>query len=129
MSDAPSRARQRSPATPEMCEKLSAAAKARWGDPIAGPKWRAAVGEATRSFSLASRARLSEATKARWADPAARERLMVAIRAANANPVVRQRKATATQERWADPAMRERLMAGMTSSQPKRRRKSDNSDS
>ena len=54
---------------------------------------------------------------------------MAGIREANADPVVRQRKAIAIQERWADPAMREKLVAGMTGSKSKRRRKSDIFDS
>jgi hypothetical protein len=57
-------------------ERQRAAAKARWADPIAGAKWRAAL------YNPTSRAKIGEATKARWADPVARERLIAAMRAA-----------------------------------------------
>jgi hypothetical protein len=53
---------------------------------------------------------------------------MAGIRASNADPVVRRRKATAVQQRWADPAMREKLMAAITGAKPERRRRRDTVD-
>jgi hypothetical protein len=57
----------RPPVTPEVRERQSAIAKARWADPIAGAKLRAAL------YSPASRAKMSESAKTR--DVAARERV------------------------------------------------------
>jgi hypothetical protein len=138
LNDVPSLARTRSSVTPETRKRQSAAARARWADPIAGAKWRAAVNEAAKArradptfagplFSSASRAKIGEATKARWADPAAREKMIAKMRASNADPVVRRKRATAIRKRWADPAMREQMLAGMRTT-TKRRRKRDNAD-
>ena len=123
LSDAPSRTtRQQSPATPETRERLSAIAKARWADPIASAKLRAAI------RSPANRAKVGEASKARWDDPAAREKLIAGIRASQADPIYREKKASVTRERWADPATRARIVEGMQG-KPKRRRNRDISDS
>jgi hypothetical protein len=107
--------------TPEMREKRRAMAKARWADPVAGAKWRAAL------FSPVSRAKIGEASKARWADPVARESLITKLRASYADPVLRQKKASATKERWADPSIREKTIAGMKTA-AKRRRNRDTAD-
>jgi hypothetical protein len=71
-----------------MRERQSAIAKARWADPIAGAKLRAAL------YSPASRAKMSEAAKTR-------------------DPAFRQKVGSASKERWADPSMREKIIAGM----------------
>jgi hypothetical protein len=62
--------------TPEMRERLSAIAKARWADPVAGEKWRAALGDPAR------REKVREGTKARWADPSMREKMIMGMRVA-----------------------------------------------
>jgi hypothetical protein len=116
-----SRARPRTRATPEMRERQRAIAKARWADPIAGAKLRAAI------RSPASRAKMSEASRARWADPTARENLIAKFRASYADPAVRQKRASAIKERWADPSVREKIIAGMRAT-TKRRRKRDAAD-
>jgi len=90
-----------------MREKYSAAAKARWADPIEGARLRAAI------RSTASRAKMSEASKARWADPVARENMIAKFRASSADPAVREKLASASKKRWADPQMREKIIAGM----------------
>ena len=57
-------------------ERKSAIAKARWDDPIAAEKWRAALGDPAR------RVKLREITKARWADPTMREKMIAGMRTA-----------------------------------------------
>ena len=113
--------RTRPTATPEMRERYRAAAKARWADPVVGAKLRAAL------YNAGTRAKISEATKARWVDPAARERLIVGIRASQADPVVRQKMASAAKDRWADPETRKKTIASMRTA-AKRRRKRDTAD-
>jgi hypothetical protein len=81
-----SRPSAQSPVTPEMRERQRAITTARWADPIAGAKLRAAI------RNPASRAKVSEATKARWADPAAREKMIAEMRAAHTDPDMRQKK-------------------------------------
>jgi hypothetical protein len=101
-----------------MGERQRAAAKARWADPVAAEKLRGEL------YGPASRAQLGEAMKARWADPEMREKMLAQLRATNADPVVRQKKASAIRERW---AMREKMMAAMRG-KPKRRRNRDTAD-
>jgi hypothetical protein len=98
-----------------MRERQRAIAKARWADPVAAAKWRAAL------FGPAGRAKIGEASRARWADPAVREKMLTKIRASHADPVSRQKKASATKERWADPAIREKMIAGMRTTTKRRR--------
>ena len=83
-----------------MREKLRAIAKARWADPIAGAKLRAAL------YSPASRAKMSEAAKAR-------------------DPIARQKIGSASKQRWADPSMREKIIAANKAT-AKRRKNRDN---
>lgn len=96
MSETPSPRRR--VVTPEGRERLRAAAKARWADPAAGAKMRAAL------YSPASRAKMSEAAKAR-------------------GPAMREKVGSASKERWADPAMREKIIAGMRATKRRRGKK------
>jgi len=57
-------------------ERRSAAAKARWADPVTGAKLRASLRDPV------IRAKRREATKARWADPLMREKMIARMRAA-----------------------------------------------
>jgi hypothetical protein len=81
-----------------MREKLKAIAKARWADPIAGAKLRAAL------YSPASRAKMSEAAKAR-------------------DPIARQKIGSASKQRWADPSMREKIITGMRATKTRLRKR------
>jgi hypothetical protein len=61
------------------------------------------------------RERQRATAKARWADPSAREKMITKMRAAQADPTVRQEKASA------DPEIRAKMIAGMRN--PTKRRK------
>ena len=87
-------------------EKQSAATKARWDDPVSGPRLRAAIANSE------NRAKVSAAMKARWDEPAARNNMTEAIRASLARPEVRAKIGAASRARWADPVWREKMMAG-----------------
>jgi hypothetical protein len=119
LNETRNRAGPRSGITPEGRERQRALAKARWADPVAAEKWRAAL------YNPATRAKMSEASKARWADQTAREEMIAKFRASWADPVVRQKKASASKKRWADPAMREKMIAGMRTTPKRRRKKAD----
>ncbi len=57
-------------------EAQSRIAKARWDDPIAGAKWRAALRDSAR------REKIAKTSAARWADPEMRAKIIAGMKAA-----------------------------------------------